>query len=52
MDKYGGINLKLMIEQLMCISKEYERALPQDGYDKIIRTIRGEGYSVSEKHLI
>ena len=31
--------------------KRIRACLANDGYDKIIRTIRGEGYSVSEKHL-
>jgi two-component system phosphate regulon response regulator PhoB len=32
--------------------KRIRACLAIDGYDKIIRTIRGEGYSVSEKHLL
>ena len=31
--------------------KRIRACLANDGYDKIIRTIRGEGYSVSEKHI-
>jgi len=32
--------------------KRLRECLASHGYDKIVRTIRGEGYSVSEKHLI
>ena len=51
MDKVWGNKSEIDDRTVDVHIKRIRACLANDGYDKIIRTIRGEGYSVSEKHL-
>ena len=52
MDKIWGNKSEIDDRTVDVHIKRLRACLAPNGYDKIIRTIRGEGYSVSEKHLI
>ncbi|MEJ6765689.1 MAG: phosphate regulon transcriptional regulator PhoB [Methylophilales bacterium] len=51
MDKVWGNKSEIDDRTVDVHIKRLRACLATNGYDKIIRTIRGEGYSVSEKHL-
>ena len=52
MDKIWGNKSEIDDRTVDVHIKRLRACLAPNGYDKIVRTIRGEGYSVSEKHLI
>ena len=52
MDKIWGNKSEIDDRTVDVHIKRLRECLASHGYDKIVRTIRGEGYSVSEKHLI
>ena len=52
MDKIWGNKSEIDDRTVDVHIKRLRACLAPHGYDKIVRTIRGEGYSVSEKHLI
>jgi len=52
MDKIWGNKSEIDDRTVDVHIKRLRACLAPNGYDKIVRTIRGEGYSVSEKHLV
>jgi len=52
MDKIWGNKSEIDDRTVDVHIKRLRGCLAPNGYDKIVRTIRGEGYSVSEKHFI
>ena len=52
MDKIWGNKSEIDDRTVDVHTKRLRACLAPNGYDKIVRTIRGEGYSVSEKHLV
>ena len=52
MDKIWGNKSEIDDRTVDVHIKRLRGCLAPNGYDKIVRTIRGEGYSVSEKHLV
>lgn len=52
MDKIWGNKSEIDDRTVDVHIKRLRACLAPNGYDKIVMTIRGEGYSVSEKHLI